>query len=86
MNELITRSYLAYNDSKQSISNRALQIMEDQSRRDRWVVAVFISVALVVAVGLAVAWWITCQNKGMYPAVDMPAFSQGGTWKAYCRS
>jgi hypothetical protein len=55
-------------------------------RRDPWVTVVLIALALVVAVGLIAAWWIVCQNKGMYPALDMPSFSQGGTWKVYCRS
>lgn len=46
---------------------------------------VLIAIALLLAVGLITAWWITCQNKGMYPAMDMPSFSAGGTWKVYCR-
>ncbi|MGN7192461.1 MULTISPECIES: hypothetical protein [unclassified Curtobacterium] len=54
-------------------------------KQDRVVVLVLIAIALILAVGLVTAWWITCQNKGMYPAMDMPSFSAGGTWKAYCR-
>lgn len=48
------------------------------------VVLVVIALALVLALGLATAWWVTCQRKGMYPALDMPSFKSGGTWKAYC--
>jgi len=55
-------------------------------RRDSWVQLVVIGLALILAVGLAVAWWITCQRKGMYPALDMPSWNSGGTWKAYCKS
>lgn len=50
-------------------------------------ILIIIGIALVLAVGLAVAWWITCQNKGgLYPALDMPSWNSGGTWKAYCRA
>lgn len=54
-------------------------------KQDRVVVLVIIAIALLIAAGLVTAWWITCQNKGMYPAMDMPSFSTGGTWKVYCR-
>lgn len=36
-------------------------VSEMSVRRDSWVQLVVIAVALVIAVGLAVAWWITCQ-------------------------
>lgn len=65
---------------------RVLETQLSEVRADRWVVVVLIAIALVAAVGLGAAWWIVCQNKGMYPAFDMPNFSTGGTWKAYCRS
>ncbi len=68
----------------EQIADRAADMRSSAVRADRWVVLVVIAIALVIAVGLAVAWWITCQNKGMYPALDMPSFNQGGTWKAYC--
>lgn len=54
-------------------------------KQDRVVVLVLIAIALLLALGLITAWWVTCQNKGMYPAMDMPSFSAGGTWKVYCR-
>lgn len=54
-------------------------------RQDRVVVLIIIALALIVAVGVAAAWWVACQNKGMYPALDMPSWNAGGTWKAYCK-
>lgn len=54
-------------------------------RQDRVVVLILIAIALIIAAGLAVAWWAACQNKGMYPALDMPSWNAGGTWKAYCK-
>ncbi len=53
-------------------------------RVDRWVFLVVIAIAIVIVAGLAVAWWAACQGQGAYPAVDMPSFSTGGTWKVYC--
>lgn len=85
MSTLPLKAYVSYHNSMQLISNRTLQLIQDESRRDRWAVLVVISIALVLAVGLGVAWWITCQSKGMYPALDMPSFKDGGTWKAYCK-
>jgi hypothetical protein len=64
---------------------RVIARFDPDVRKDRWVVLVVIAIALVLAVGLAVAWFITCQNRGMYPALDMPSFNKGGTWKAYCK-
>ncbi|MCM6762578.1 hypothetical protein NB037_09140 [Rathayibacter sp. ZW T2_19] len=54
-------------------------------RTDRWVQVVVIAVALVVVMGLLAAWWMVCQQRGMYPAMDMPSLQRGGTWKLYCR-
>ncbi|TDN43369.1 hypothetical protein EDF64_10839 [Curtobacterium flaccumfaciens] len=54
-------------------------------KQDRVVVLILVAVAIVIALGLVTAWWIACQNKGMYPAMDMPSFSAGGTWKLYCK-
>lgn len=72
--------------SQSAITDR-VESMRDQLalKQDRVVVLVLIAIALLLAVGLITAWWITCQNKGMYPAMDMPSFSAGGTWKVYCR-
>lgn len=53
-------------------------------RLDRWVQLVIIALALILAVGLAIAWWITCQKKRLLPAVKTPAWKSGGTWKVYC--
>jgi hypothetical protein len=55
-------------------------------RHDRFVWLIVIAVAAVVALGLATAWFIYCQNSGGgWPALDMPSFQSGGTWKLYCR-
>ncbi|MBT1607856.1 hypothetical protein [Curtobacterium flaccumfaciens] len=72
--------------SQSAITDR-VESMRDRLalKQDRVVVLVLIAIALLLAVGLITAWWITCQNKGMYPAMDMPSFSAGGTWKVYCR-
>ncbi|MBF4615815.1 hypothetical protein [Curtobacterium sp. VKM Ac-1376] len=72
--------------SQSAITGR-VESMRDRLalKQDRVVVLVLIAIALLLAVGLITAWWITCQNKGMYPAMDMPSFSAGGTWKVYCR-
>lgn len=67
------------------LSDRIQEVRDSAVRRDNWVVLVVIAIALVVAVGLGVAWWITCQNKGLYPALDQPSWKEGGTWKAYCK-
>jgi hypothetical protein len=55
-------------------------------RRDRWVVLVVIAIAVVIAAGLLVAWWAACQSRGLYPALDMPSWQDGGTWKVCCSS
>ncbi|KGJ81780.1 hypothetical protein GY21_01520 [Cryobacterium roopkundense] len=77
-----------------TLALKALELHEQASnsmirlsavRTDRWVVLVIIALALIVAFGLLTAWWIVCQSKGMYPALDMPSWANGGTWKAYCR-
>ncbi|MFZ7088966.1 hypothetical protein [Curtobacterium sp. RRHDQ10] len=52
--------------------------------RDRFVV-VILAIAIILAAGIAVAWWAACQSKGLYPALDMPSWNAGGTWKAYCK-
>ncbi|WP_194948749.1 hypothetical protein [Actinomyces trachealis] len=48
-------------------------------------VLIVIGIAVILALGLTVAWWVSCRNIGMYPALDMPSWQSGGTWKAYCR-
>lgn len=54
-------------------------------RTDRPVWLILIPIAAILAMGLLTAWFIYCQYKGGWPAVDMPSLSNGGTWKAYCR-
>lgn len=86
MSELVARGYsnLVFDSWKLQGVTKALRA--SGTRRDQVVlILVIIAIALVVAVGLAVAWWITCQNKGKYPALDMPSWQTGGTWRAYCK-
>jgi hypothetical protein len=86
MNDLATKSYVLFSATSDSVQDRIKLASMAENRRDRWVTVVIIAIALVVAVGLVTAWWITCQNEGMYPALDMPSWNSGGTWKAYCTS
>jgi hypothetical protein len=48
------------------------------------VVLIIIPIAVVIALGLLTAWFIYCQRRGLWPALDMPSWSSGGTWKVYC--
>lgn len=55
-------------------------------RRDSYVWLIVIAIAVVIALGLMAAWFIYCRNQGGWPALDMPSWSSGGTWKVYCAS
>ena len=55
-------------------------------RRDSYVWLIVIAIAIVIALGLMTAWFIYCRNQGGWPALDMPSWSTGGTWKVYCAS
>jgi hypothetical protein len=48
------------------------------------VVAAAAFAATVAALGFAGAWAFYCARQGMYPALDQPPISGGGTWKLYC--
>jgi len=79
-------AYVRGTDAVRSLAERSAALSTGSTVRvDRWVIIVVIAVAVVLAIGLATAWWIACQNKGMYPALDMPNWNSGGTWKAYCK-
>lgn len=68
-----------------AVARRSESILQSpRIRQDRVLILVIIAVALVIAAGVLTAWWITCQNKGMYPALDTAPWNAGGTWKAYC--
>lgn len=54
------------------------------TRQDRFVWLIVIAVAVVIVLGLVTAWFIYCQSRGGWPALDMPSWSSGGTWKVYC--
>ncbi len=85
MLELANRACVSATSGLVRVSSGVAARRDSPVRLDRWVVVVVIAIALVLAVGLAAAWWITCQVRGMYPALDMPSFQNGGTWVAYCR-
>ena len=53
-------------------------------RADRAAWLILIPIAVVVAMGLLTAWFIYCQTQGGWPALDMPSWTSGGTWKVYC--
>lgn len=53
-------------------------------RHDRFVWIIVIAIAVVIALGLLTAWFVYCQSRGGWPALDMPSWSSGGTWKVYC--
>jgi len=54
-------------------------------RQDRYVWLIVIAIAVIIALGLATAWFVYCQAQGGWPAMDQPSWVNGGTWKAYCR-
>ncbi|WP_292714742.1 hypothetical protein [Microbacterium sp. 13-71-7] len=55
-------------------------------RQDGFWWIIVIAIAVVIALGLFTAWFIYCRSQGGWPAVDMPAWQKGGTWKMYCHS
>ena len=55
-------------------------------RRDSYVWLIIIAIAIVIALGLMTAWFVYCRNEGGWPALDMPSWTSGGTWKMYCAS
>jgi heme A synthase len=64
------------------IDSKADQLVA--SRQDRFVWIIVIAIAVVIALGLLTAWFVYCQSRGGWPALDMPSWSSGGTWKVYC--
>ena len=53
-------------------------------RRDSYAWLIVIAIAVVLAMGLMTAWFIYCRYQGGWPALDMPSWASGGTWKVYC--
>ena len=53
-------------------------------RTDRPAWLILIPIAAVIAMGLLTAWFVYCQFQGGWPALDMPSWNSGGTWKVYC--
>lgn len=81
MNFLADSVVLSYT----KMTNRMRDLSERDIREDNWVAVAIIAVAVVIALGIGVAWWHACRRMGMYPALDMPSINQGGTWKVYCK-
>ncbi|GAB2726539.1 hypothetical protein ACX801_07495 [Arthrobacter bambusae] len=46
---------------------------------------IVIPIVAVIVMGFVAAWFWYCQQRGAWPAVDMPSWESGGTWKLYCR-
>lgn len=63
----------------------APQRAQNMVRVNKAVFIIAIAIAVVLALGLATAWFIYCRRQGAWPALDMPSFRNGGTWKVYCR-
>jgi hypothetical protein len=53
-------------------------------RQDRFIWLIAVAIAVVLVLGVMTAWFVYCQSNGGWPAVDMPNFQSGGTWKFYC--
>ncbi len=63
------------------------QAADAMSRRQNDVgFLIVIPIVAVIAMGFVAAWFWYCQQRGAWPAVDMPSWESGGTWKLYCRS
>ncbi|MCA4134124.1 hypothetical protein [Arthrobacter sp. M4] len=45
---------------------------------------IVIPIAVIIAFGFVAAWFWYCQQRGAWPAFDMPSWQSGGTWKLYC--
>lgn len=86
MDSLITKAAVAGCALSSTIRERAEAADASQFRTDRWVIFVVVPLALIVVFGVLTAWWIACQQKGMYPALDFPSWNSGGTFKAYCKA
>lgn len=45
---------------------------------------ILIPIAVVVALGLVTAWYISCRRHGLYPTLSVPALKSGGNYRAWC--
>ena len=45
---------------------------------------IVIPIALVVAMGLIAAWYISCRRHGLYPTLSVPAWKSAGNYRAWC--
>ncbi len=86
MVQLVSSNFLRAALLAADAPERCAQMRQLAVRTDRWIFLVVIALAFILAVGFLAAWWMTCQSRGMYPALDMPSWQNGGTWKMYCTS
>ncbi|KHL01151.1 hypothetical protein [Sinomonas humi] len=86
MNLLITKGAAAGAALSTTLRERAEVAASSQYRTDRWAIFIVVPLALIVVFGVLTAWWIACQQRGMYPAFDFPNWNTGGTFKAYCKA
>jgi hypothetical protein len=86
MDLLIAKAAVAGTALSSKVRGRAESAVVSQFRTDRWAIFVVVPLALIVVFGVLTAWWIACQQKGMYPALDFPNWNSGGTFKAYCKA
>lgn len=85
LTELAVRGNHGAANAVVDLQRRMAQVREGgASRVDQAVWLILIPIAVVIALGLLTAWFIYCQSRGGWPAMDMPSFSAGGTWKVYC--
>ena len=76
-------AHLATIDATTKLHNYTTDLRQLPLRADRVVVLILIAIAVILVVGVLVAWWIACQNRGMYPTLGVPTGSSG-VYKAYC--
>jgi hypothetical protein len=86
MTTLVTKGAVAGAMLLSDLQERVATAATPSYRLDKWVVFVVVALALIVVFGVMTAWWITCRNMGLYPALDFPSFNTGGTFKAYCKA
>ena len=66
------------------VQHRANELMMRRQNDVVWFL-VLIPIAAIMAMGLIAAWFWYCQQRGAWPAFDMPSWSSGGTFKIYCK-
>lgn len=85
MNSLLIRGASTATAAIDDLATSAHTAINEGCRRDRvvWVIVV-IALAIIAAVGLAVAWWLACRAIGKYPVISVPAWGSAGSYRAWC--